>query len=346
MSAPIIGTIYASTNKSCPGMLKIGKTLDTAQARASQTVTGSPWPMVPVSWFEFYVANDAELKRLEKYVHNHPCLKPHRQDLGGGREWFAITVEGFNAVLKHVQQIHTPTKDWLEQKAIGLAAWKAKQERERAERERQWAEQARIRAERERIEAAQRAERERIEAAQRAEEARISAEKDAKTKALTRKIGIIVCAAVLVLVGYDYTVAQPRRAREGAIAKVEQERIEAAQRIEQEQRAEAQRIEQEQQYVIAQREARNKRLADAVLLEELCLRKIMLLPSVISGTDAHLHEKKELNDEPWKKLNYELSPAHQPWLRKTVECSINDSGFVTVDATLGYTHIGNLPVSH
>ena len=332
MNSRVIGTIYASTNKSCPGMLKIGKTLNTAQSRARQTVTGSPWPMVPVSWFEFSVADDAELKKIEKAVHNRPEIRPYRQNHGGGTEWFAVDVETFKKAVQHVQANHPATRVWLEQKAIGLAAWKAKQERERAEREAREAEQNRIRAEQNRIRAEQNRIRAEREAAERAEQARIRAENDAKTKALSIKTLAIVCASVLVWAGFDYSVLKPRRDREAAIVKIEQERI----------RAEAQRVEAEQERIRAEREValeiqkRNKRLADAVMLEEQCVPKIKQHATTINIDTVK--EAHTATGEDWVKRYYTLTNHNRPGYKKTAECFISPAGRVNVKVDTMFTY--------
>lgn len=150
MTARFTALLYASMNQSTPNMLKLGKTVNTAQARANQTVTGSPYPMVPMAWTEFQVADYSELHALETAMHNHPLIAPHWQNHGGGREWFAVTLETFTAVTLELQYNHAPTREWLSQQSVRdqeLAARLAAQAQREAEQ----------RAERERIEAEQRA---------------------------------------------------------------------------------------------------------------------------------------------------------------------------------------------
>jgi len=118
MSERFSGTLYASTNKSTPGALKLGKTEKTAQSRSRQTVTGSPYPMVPVAWAEFQVADSSELILLEKRMHRHPLIAEFKINYGGGKEWFNVSIETFNKVTREMQYAHPPTRAWLEQKAI------------------------------------------------------------------------------------------------------------------------------------------------------------------------------------------------------------------------------------
>jgi hypothetical protein len=215
------GILYASTNKQTPGGVKLGKTIDTAQARANQTITGSPYPQVPVHYAEFQVeevigdngrAYCPELHRLESAMHNHPKIAPTSylkldQTANGGREWFTADIEVVKEVMLELQMDHAPTRKWLEQKAINDKILAEKLEQQ-AEKELAL---AAIRAEQLRIAVEKKAEQEQI--------ARIAAEKFAEQKRIEKQkedatvweswiatiAGFSIIAAVLfAMIGYEF----------------------------------------------------------------------------------------------------------------------------------------------
>lgn len=79
------GTLYAMTNASMPGLVKIGVTTDTAVNRAKQltAATASPTPFHVVYWKAVSDCNEAEAKV-------HAALAGRR--VNEGREFFEVSV--------------------------------------------------------------------------------------------------------------------------------------------------------------------------------------------------------------------------------------------------------------
>lgn len=121
------GYLYAMSNRMSPGLLKLGMSMDDPRKRAAETITGSPWKNELVTGARYYVCARGELLDLEKAMHQHPLLAPHRMREGGGKEWFKVDRATVETVMRELQLGHEPTVKWLAQ----TEAWAAEAQRQR-----------------------------------------------------------------------------------------------------------------------------------------------------------------------------------------------------------------------